>query len=607
MFGRVNIICKLTMVVGFMSLAYSCANRGIGPQGGPKDSTPPVVVKETPANGSVNFNERRVEIFFNEYIQLDKVSENVLISPPQQRPPEVKAYGKKVMVTFDEDLRDSTTYTIDFGSAICDNNEKNPINGYSFAFATGDVIDSLEVSGQLLNAEDLNPLSGIVVGIHQNPDDSALTTIPFTRIAKTDKDGFFNIKNIHPGAYRIYALGDVSKDYVYQPGEGVALYDSIISPFCNSELQLDTVWKDSLTIDTIKQVLNKVCEPADLVLMYFKENKQRQYFQRAIRDERHFFHLYFAAPQDSLPIVRPLPNDTTTADSVSVNPTKDTITYWLTDSLFIMSDTLTFELTYQKSDSVYELQWQKDTIYAVYREPRISEKAKAKMELNKQVKHVEIRHTARSPFEIYAPLVIKTETPVKTMTVDSVHLYEMLDTVPKSIPFEIMPVDSSYMLWQVTHDWKADTNYKFEIDSAAVTDIYDNVNEAVKANFKTRTLDEYSSIIIKIDPFDERAMLQILDDKDKVIKTLPAVAEGTKFEYLSPKSYYLRIYLDLNGDSIWTTGDFATHRHPEPVYYFSSKLTLRANWDFEETFEYLTIPVEKQKPKEIKTDASKKK
>ena len=675
----------------------ACANRGIGPQGGPKDETPPQIVKEIPENGTVNFQDKRIELLFNEYVQLDKVSENVVRSPPQQRPPEVKALGNKVFVTFDEDLRDSTTYTIDFGSAICDNNEKNPMKDYSFSFATGDVIDSIEVSGLLLNAEDLNPISGIVVGIHRNPDDSALLRIPFTRIAKTNERGEFTIKNVHPGTYRIYALNDISKDYVYQPGEGLALYDSLINPSCHTELTLDTLWKDSLTIDTVKQVTEMLCEPNDLVLMFFKENKQRRYFQRLTREERHFFTLTFAAPQDSLPKLRlldaadvikqeqtpqssdsgkkkskkkrkkaddTLPVDTIKADSIiaehiipdsvgkmysdslladslhvmpdsisrvttdttahtvepvtytyglgtaafcQVNPTHDTITYWLTDSSLIMQDTLIFEMVYQKTDSLYELQWEKDTIRALYRAPRISEKARERMEKNKEKPVVNFTTNARSPFEIYSQLTINTSTPLRLIENDSIHLYQMIDTIPKLIPAQLVPADSSYMHWLIRHDWLPDTSYRLTIDSAAVCDIYGSVNNAYKSDFKTRTLDEYSSLIIKIEPFDQRGMIQIVDDKDTPIRTARAQQDGVKFEYLSPKSYYVRMYLDINGDSVWTTGDYQTHRQPEPVYYFSSKLTLRANWDFEETFNYLELPQEEQKPRDITKDAAKKK
>lgn len=598
------------------AVGYSCANRGVGPQGGPKDETPPKMVKETPANGTVNFTGKKVEILFDEYIQLDKVSENVLISPPQQRPPEVKAIGKKVTVTFDEDLQDSTTYTIDFGSAICDNNEKNAINGYSFSFSTGDVIDSLEISGLLINAEDLNPVSGIVIGIHDNLDDSIITVQPFKRIAKTDEDGYFTIHNVRPGTYRIYGLGDVSNDYLYQPGEGIALYDSLIVPTCQTTITADTLWKDSITIDTIKTIYNTTYTPDDLLLIYFKENKIRKYFQRATREQQHFFTLTFAAPQDSLPKIRLLnPADTISSDTLmitdiafeQINPTMDTLVYWLIDSTYMLIDTLQLEMTYLKTDSVYDLYWQTDTIRAVYRAPRISEKAKQKMEQNKPEPKVTLISNAKSSFEIYSELSIRTSTPIRTLVQDSVHLFQMVDTIAKQLSLPLMPADSSYMHWVIRHNWEPDTSYKIEIDSAAFTDIYGVVNDVFSANIKTRTLDEYSSLIIKIEPYDERAMIQVLDDKDVPIRTLRAQPQGVKFEYLTPKSYYVRMYLDLNGDSVWTTGDFQTHRQPEPVYYFSSKLTLRANWDFEETFNYLDTPAEEQKPTELIKDANKKK
>lgn len=613
---RFDCILQFLAFFLFVLCVNSCANRGMGPQGGPKDETPPVVLKETPENGSVNFRDKRIEILFDEYIQLDKVADNVLISPPQQRPPEVKALGKKVIVTFDEDLTDSTTYTIDFGSAICDNNERNPLPGYSFAFSTGDVIDSLEISGQLLNAEDLNPISGIIVGIHRNLDDSAIATIPFTRIAKTDEDGYFIIHNIKPDSYRLYALQDVSKDYIYQPGEGLAIYDSVITPICHTEILLDTIWKDSITIDTIMQVKEMLCEPEDLVLLFFNENKQRRYFQRVTRDEQHFFKLTFAAPQDSMPIIRSVTNDSLSTDSVSqitdfmsssflqVNQTKDTIVCWLTDSVFINTDTLRFELTYQKSDSVYQLQWQTDTINAVYRAPRISQKAKERMEKNKQTPVVELSSNGKSPFEIYNPLIVNTNTPIRFVAADSVRLYQLNDTIAEPIVCSLLPADSSYMSWRIYHDWQADTEYRLVIDSAAFTDIYSSVNNAFRTDFKTRTLDEYSTLTVKIAPFDARAIIQILDEKDTPVRTLAAQANGTRFEYLSPKSYYIRMYIDLNGDSIWTTGDYLTHRQPEPVYYFPSKLTLRANWDFEETFNYLELPIDEQKPLEIIKDAA---
>ncbi len=637
----------------------ACANRGVGPQGGPKDETPPVMVAETPLNGSVNVRPHTIEIEFNEYVQLDKVTENVLISPPQQRPPKVTAVGKKVRVEFEPPqnaeqdsakmqaqkhtkdnvwLLDSTTYTIQFGSAICDFTEKNPIEDYTFSFSTGPVIDTMMIGGLMLNAEDLNPISGITVGIHPviHPHDTLFTTTPFERIGRTDAEGYFSIANMKHGDYHLYGLNDVSRDYIYQPGEGLAMYDSIVVPRCHREMVTDSIWRDSIAetwiaaegvwkrdtitlLDTVITHEVTIFEPFNLLLMYFQENKQRHYFSRVLREKQHFFTLLFAAPQDSLPTIHPLSpredslaTDTTFIDwmpytMVQANPTNDTITFWLTDSMVIRQDTLMFEMTYLKSDSLYQLQPQTDTIRAIYRAPRISEKAKAKMAENKQQTFVEVKTNGKSSFEVYQPFEVRFTTPVKRIEVDSLHLCQVVDTIRKPLEFVFAPVDSSYMRYQINLPWEPAAKYEFEADSAAFRDIYGNVNNQTKASMTIRSLDEYSTLRVQIEPFDTAVIIQVLDEKDKPIRTERAMAEGTLFKHLAPKSYYLRVFIDRNGDGEWTTGDYLTRRQPEPVYYFSNKLTLRANWDFEETFRYLEKPIEEQKPQELIKDASSKK
>lgn len=594
-----------------MILLASCANRGTGPQGGPKDETPPKVLKEVPLNGSLNCRVKDIQVVFDEYIQLDNVADNVLISPPQQKTPEVAAVGKKLWVRFDEDLQDSTTYTIDFGAAICDNNEKNALEGYSFSFSTGDVIDSLEVSGIMLNAEDLNPISGIVVGIHTNLDDSALQTLPFVRIGRTNSFGEFAIPNMKPGSYRVYGLQDVSKDYMWQPGEGLALYDSIVVPTVHRETYNDTIWTDSLTLDTVRVFEESVFGPSDIVLKYFKENKQRRYFMRALREKPHYFTLLFAAPQDSLPVITPVDTDWMQYAVCQYNNTKDTITYWLTDSIAIKMDTIAFEMTYQKSDSLYRLQPQTDTVRAVYRAPRISERAKARQDKKKEKEKVqpalEIKTNAQSPFEIYNSLRLTVATPVARVGIDRLHLYEVIDSVRHPLAFQIQPADSAHIVYEISCPWKAASTYEFVADSAAFVDIYGSVNHLLQTSFTVRTLDEYSTLLVKVEPYDARAVVQILNDKDVVVRMLPVHESGARFEYLKPDSYYIRMFVDWNGDGVWTTGDLMTHRQPEPVYYFGGKLTLRANWDFEETFRYLEIPVELQKPDELVKDANAKK
>ena len=624
---------RYSWLIVVLALA-SCANRGIGPQGGPKDSIPPVVVKEVPVNGTLNFTGKRVEIFFDEYLQLDDVSGQVLISPPQQRPPEVKAIGKKVILVFDEPPLDSTTYTIDFGNAICDYHEKVPLKGYSLSFSTGDHIDSLEINGYIVNAADLNPISGIVAGIHMNTEDSAFSTLPFTRIGKSDESGFFSIKNIREGSYHLYGLGDVSRDYLYQPGEGLAFCDTLITPTCHTQLEQDTLWRpaavlDSLgrdsaasrEIDTIQTVRYTYYEPSGLLLWYFKEDKVRHYFQRCYRDKAaHYFRLQFSAPQDELPQIRalrPSEVDSTANDSAWVdwtqyamlqaNEGKDTLIYWLTDSIVIGRDSLIFEMTYLKSDSLYNLVPQTDTVFAVWRAPRLSDKAKANLEKNKKPPVLTISSNAAAKFEANAQFILRSQTPIAEWEMDSLHLFQKIENDYKPLAFTISPVDSAKMSFIVHYEWQPEKQYELRIDSAAFRDIYGVVNNASKEQMTVKSLEDYSTLTIKLAPFEPKAMLQLLDDKDQVVRELPANQAGTKFEFLDPKSYYVRLYIDEDGDQKWTTGDWATHRQPEKVYYFPSKLSLRANWDFEETFDYTKVPQLESKPQELLQDAAEKK
>lgn len=620
----------------FLLLIAGCANRGIGPQGGPKDEKPPQVVKESPENGTLNYNGKRVDIVFNEYIQLDDVSKNVLISPPQQHPPEVKAVGKKIMLVFEEPLQDSTTYTIDFGNAIGDFHEKNVLKGYTLSFSTCDVIDSLEVNGYIVNAEDLNPVSGVIIGIQANLDDTAFSKIPFTRVGKTDQNGHFYVKNIREADYRIYGLGDVSRDFIYQPGEGLAFTEDIIHPYCHTELEGDTVWRDTIDIvandslgfdtiatrvvDTIRYAIYTYYEPNDVILWYFNEDKTRHYFQRCFREKAHFFRLQFAAPQDSLPVVRalrPSEVDSTKSDSAWVDwmdyallqhsSGNDTIIYWLTDSLVIKQDTLYMEMTYMKSDSLYNLVAQTDTVLAVYRAPRVSEKAKALMEKNKKPPVLAIQSNASAGFDVYKDLILSMPTPVKEWVSDSLHLFHKIDTVYKPLRFSLEPVDSAYLQFRVVFPWKPEQQYELRIDSAAFFDVYGVTNKAGKHQLQLKSLDEYSTLTVKLSTYDDRARLQLLDKSEKIIKELPASRAGTKFEYISPNTYYLRLYIDENEDGKWTTGDWATHRQPEPVYYFPSKLQLRANWEFEEDFDFLAVPQIDSKPQELLQDVANKK
>jgi len=586
-------------------LVYSCANKAQGPTGGPKDITPPKVMKSFPKNGALNYTKKQVEIDFDEMVSIEKPADNVVVSPPQQKPQDVKAYGKKVTVNFNQDLLDSTTYSINFGNAIVDLNEKNAVKNYVFSFATGNKIDTMKISGTVIDAENLNPMPGIIVGIYQETDDSVFALKPFLRIAKTDENGRFSIDNVKKGKYKIFALGDVNRDYFYQPGEGLALCDSIVTPTSRIEQMKDTVWADSVTVDSVRTYMGTHFLPDNLVLRYFKENKKRQYFIKAERKEPFVFNLYFNAPQATLPELKPLNFKLEGKYLLQKNASLDSLTYWITDSTLWKMDTLKMTMTYLKTDSTFQLKSVTDTLNIALRKANVSKKMK-KLSSSK-IEALKYTSNLGSTFEVYNPILFNFEAPLDKIDLSKIKLTQKIDTIFKVIPFKWRQLDSIHIKFALDYKWVSEMSYRIEIDSAAFTSIYNKVSKKNKSDFKIRSLDEYSSVKLLLADYDPKVVLQILDTKDNLLASKPAAVKGTVFEYLRPGDYYVRMFIDENGNGKWDPGDFSTRRQPEEVYYYPKKLTLMANWEFEETWDYKQVPLLKQKPIELTKPLSTKK
>jgi len=581
-------------------LVHSCANKASGPTGGPKDTTPPRVLRSFPANGTLNFKKKLIEIDFDKIVTIEKASENVIISPPQQNPPDVKSFGRKVTVNFNENLQDSTTYSINFGNAIADVNEKNVIKNYLFSFSTGSKIDTLRISGTVIDAENLNPMEGIIVGIYKETSDSVFSSKPFMRIGKTDDRGRFSIDNIKKGKYKVYALGDSNNDYKFQPGEGLAMYDSLVAPTFRIEEMKDTVWKDSTTVDSIRTYMGTRFLPDDLTLRYFKENKKRQYFVKYERKEPFVFSLFFNTSQAKLPEIKPLNFNWDNKYLLQKNSGLDSLTYWITDSLVWKNDTLKMSMNYLKTDSLFKLQPVTDTIKVAMRKGRVNPHAKtSKKIIVLKIPSLKFTNNMASVFEIYNPVMLNFETPLEELDISKIKLFQKVDTTFKQIPFKWRQIDSTKMVYAIDNKWKAETSYELRIDSAAFTSIYKRVSSKLKSEFKIRSLDEYSSVKMLLAKFNPKAILQVLDAKDVVLATKPASEKGTVFEYLKPGDYYIRMFIDDNGNDKWDSGDFSKKRQPEAVYYYPKKMTLMANWEFEETWDYTLLPLLKQKPIEL--------
>ena len=576
---------------------YSCANRGQGPQGGPKDELPPKVMKSSPAQNSVNVKNGRVEIDFDENVNLKDIVKNVIISPPQRQNPEITSYGRRVNVQFKDTLLSNTTYSIDFGSAIVDNNEANVLKNYVFSFATGSEIDTLQIAGTLLNAEDLNPLQGITIGIYDDLNDTAFIRKPFLRIGRTDETGHFTVSNVRNGKYRVYALNDLNRDYFLQKGEGLAFDEKSYQTGFEFITKPDTVWKDSLTIDTIRFVPATRFLPDDVVLKYFKDNFKRQYLAKSERTEPHLINMIFNTVSEELPEIRPLNINWDNKMLLQKNATLDSLSLWLTDSALINTDTISLEVKYLKSDSAFKLQPQTDTVRFMMRKPA---KKPTTTKAAKKKEFLNIMTNLSSQFDVYRPVVLNFTVPIKIYDVAKIHLSQLVDTVLTPIPFKLEKKDSIGMTFEINHKWIPETTYQLVVDSAAFFSIYNLQNDNLKNELKIKSLDEYSSLKLFLADYDSTAVFQVMSKDDKLVRTAPIVKGGTKVEYLQPGDYFVRMNLDRNQKGKWDPGNYFENLQPEEVYYYEKKLTLIKNWEFEETWDYKAIPLVKQKPQELK-------
>ena len=614
----------LIIAILLAGMLYSCASIG-RPQGGPEDVDPPLFIASNPKPNTTNYNKQNIELSFNEYIVLKDQANKVVVSPAQKDNPIIRANGKKINIELKDSLIPNTTYVIDFSNAIQDNNENNPLDNFSFAFSTGDSIDTLQVSGILLNARDLEPQKEFFVGLHSCLDDSAFRTLPLERIARTNELGQFTIRNIKPGRYHIFALKDMDRDYKFARSEDMAFLDEIIVPTTSEIETWDTTFTSQMVTDTIIKAKHTLFLPNDILLTSFNEDYKSLYLVNNERTAPHRFSMIFSAPSEALPtleVLKPEGYDNSNKWYVLDNSQyNDTLNYWITDSALIKVDSIQVNMRYLHTDTLDNRTFKNDTIYFNLKKAKVNKK-KEEQERKKREEEERKRRergdttdidtvpptplitfsaSVISTLDVYAPLRFKSETPIDTFMPGTAHLNILVDTIWNSLGEVELKRDSigGLMKYYLDYSWEPGGQYSLTIDSLAITDIYGIHNGTIKTDFKVRNLDEYSNLFFKIN-LNDSAFVELLSSGDVPIYTAPVKNGNVEFFNVKPGEYYARVVIDANNNGKWDTGNYTNHIQPEEVYYYPKKLSLKQNWDVEQNWNIYELPLDAQKPMAIK-------
>lgn len=590
------------------AVMYSCANIG-NPSGGPIDKTPPIFMRSNPTPNAVNVKDRKIEIFFDEIVTLKDPSTKIIVSPAQTEMPRMSALGRKVTVELVDSLLPNTTYTIDFSNSIQDNNEGNAIDNFAFAFSTGSVIDSMRVSGYVLDSRTLEPMQSVVVGLQSNLADSAFHKEKLQRVALTNDRGQFTIRNVSPGSYHIFALKDLDRDYKFgNPTEDIAFLDSIIVPSIGSREAADTVYNDLNEIDTIMRATRPAYFPNDILLSMFNEDRKSQYLANNLRVDSTRISLTFAAASDTLPSLsivgrNDVPDQWYTLERSQTN---DTLTYWIRPPHLVSADTLMVSTTYLRTDTASNLSWGTDTLKFTFQRQKAKKKKKnEETDSLEQIRFMELHPLANGTQEVYAPLLLQTGTPIERYSREAFHLQRKLQNDTTFYPAEIKSIalrDSTLnrrdLMLKV--DWEPGAAYTLAVDSLAMTDIYGLQTKPLKVDFNVRKMEEYGNIVFNIPAVRDSAIVELLDGTEKIVLRAPVKNHRAELLNLLPGKYYARLFIDRNGNGKYDTGNYDMHLQPEETVYYPGAINLKKNWDVEQTWDIYATPIDKQKPEAIK-------
>ncbi len=562
----------VTGIAAILIFPPSCANTSTPPEGGPKDTLAPILVEVVPPINSlhhpVDIKHSTVSFEFDEYVVLNNPNSYIFLSPPQSKPPTAKIKGKKVVVSFTEPLDSSQTYSLSLGEAVKDNNEGNPFPPYTHSFSTGSYVDSLFVSGNIVEASTMLPMSNMTVLFHTDLSDSAIYKVRPRAAAKSDLWGYFTVRNLPVDSiYRVYAIQDLNNNCIYDPDqEMVAFLDTLVRPTGVMRPGLPELVPVMMTDTAACQA-----RPTQISLSMFMEVSQRQLLRSRERVSRRQMYLKFAAPY---PQIDSMILDGISPDKLILehNFYQDSITIWINDQGPI-PDTLQMRLSYMRTDDTLNILMPvTDTIKMI--------RPKGKMVENRWGEMVEEADTLAA-YEVDASpekidqdgIIIEFEspmicTPFDSITITSKNTREQIAPAPFTVEKDTANIRRFILRMQ--DKMVAGYEYTLRIPDSLFMDIDGIYCDSLVKTFSLPQDENLSTLIVETSNVNEKYMVELVDEKrTNVYRTYHIDSAAVlNFPYLKAGRYSLRITEDKNGNGQIDTGDLLEHRQPEKVMMF---------------------------------------
>ena len=615
---HIRFISGLTALITAM-VFFACANV-VSPTGGPIDEDPPEVVRSEPPNYSANFTGDEIRIYFDEFIRLRDIRQQLLISPPLEQRPEINIRGRSIVMEIEEELLPETTYNFFFGDAIRDITEGNAIPNFQFVVSTGDYVDSLSVAGQVRNAQNLEPEEGIYVMLYENIYDSVPYQEQPVYLAKTGEQGNFSISNMREGEYLMFALEDQSGTLKFDlPDERIAFLDSLAEPKykpaetfdeedpeetdeeeapeettgeeASEETDVEEAPEENTEEEAPEEALEEIVpeeafDSADDTEPGLRETEQDTL---SLPDTEDFYTLYLFRERDTVQRVTSyesekrgliniefrIPFDSTYVREIrepfdepwhipEFGPDKEALKLWFTD---IGRDSLFLE--------VWDKELLLDTI-ALPSSPRREPDPEEEPVLD-----IAMTYNRPSTVPFFEPLAVESEHPLDTFNREQVQLLAH-DSIPVEISLHLQ--DQARRIAAIEPLPEENTPYSLTILPNAFTDIYGNTNDTLNARLNTTSLENYGRLImdVSLPAPGEQYILQLLNNDEEVLQQKLIHEDDTYlFEYLQQGNYMVRLIHDIHENGEWLTGDYLKKRQPEPVYMFPENIQVRENWDVE--------------------------